>query len=406
MTNELLISEIDKVAGENPAVAQWISASIGSVVNMMSGNSMHAGVTVAQYGAKWNEYHNDPNIRRVLLNIHENGDIVTLADGSKLNLKTMKDGALYVLKIRDSNDNVVYLAIDNKLKVFDLKADGDIGHINKTIPLTSDSVGESFKTTRYTKIELTSGDNRGNVVRNPDTKEAVVNTIYVYDYDGTLDEIANSSDDKQSTFSSFMSKSKNLLSYFLNSMKQSTGSMQSELSYDNLKAYYMYNVGAPVSWRDDNGSYYVNGYPLQEDIISWRDTLKAQAQSIKNNPEAVLFAGRGGDGTVRTPALIDITKVDLSQLPKKHQEAFKIYEEQNWMSKKVPTGINNKANRNGNVFHNADNLLPNKYDGYYREYYVMPKGHDGSKHQYRFVVGGMGEIYYTDNHYNSFVRLK
>ena len=84
----------------------------------------------------------------------------------------------------------------------------------------------------------------------------------------------------------------------------------------------------------------------------------------------------------------------------------KIYEEQNWMSKKVPTGINNKANRNGNVFHNADNLLPNKYDGYYREYYVMPKGHDGSKHQYRFVVGGMGEIYYTDNHYNSFVRLK
>lgn len=53
-TNEALIGEIQKIAKDNPAVAQWLSASIGAVVNAGMGNSAVTGAAVAQYGTKWN----------------------------------------------------------------------------------------------------------------------------------------------------------------------------------------------------------------------------------------------------------------------------------------------------------------------------------------------------------------
>ena len=55
MTNEMLISEINKVAKHNPAVAQWLSATVGSVVNKVSGDSTNSGAATASYGTKWND---------------------------------------------------------------------------------------------------------------------------------------------------------------------------------------------------------------------------------------------------------------------------------------------------------------------------------------------------------------
>ena len=55
MTNEMLISEINKVAKHDPAVAQWLSAAVGGVVNKVDGKSSDSGAAVASYGTKWNE---------------------------------------------------------------------------------------------------------------------------------------------------------------------------------------------------------------------------------------------------------------------------------------------------------------------------------------------------------------
>ena len=55
MTNEMLISEINKVAKHDPAVAQWLSAAVGGVVNKASGENVNAGSAVASYATKWNE---------------------------------------------------------------------------------------------------------------------------------------------------------------------------------------------------------------------------------------------------------------------------------------------------------------------------------------------------------------
>ena len=55
MTNEMLISEINKVAKHDPAVAQWLSAAVGGVVNKASGENANAGSAAASYATKWNE---------------------------------------------------------------------------------------------------------------------------------------------------------------------------------------------------------------------------------------------------------------------------------------------------------------------------------------------------------------
>ena len=55
MTNEMLISEINKVAKHEPAVAQWLSAAVGGVVNKVSGDPVNTGAAVASYATKWND---------------------------------------------------------------------------------------------------------------------------------------------------------------------------------------------------------------------------------------------------------------------------------------------------------------------------------------------------------------
>ncbi|WP_333775196.1 ribonuclease domain-containing protein [Streptomyces sp. IBSBF 3136] len=57
--------------------------------------------------------------------------------------------------------------------------------------------------------------------------------------------------------------------------------------------------------------------------------------------------------------------------------------------------------RDGIVFGNLERLLPQHARGYYHEYTVpTPGAHDRGAR--RLVTGRGGEIYYTDDHYNSF----
>jgi len=57
--------------------------------------------------------------------------------------------------------------------------------------------------------------------------------------------------------------------------------------------------------------------------------------------------------------------------------------------------------RDGITFQNREGYLPDHPRGYYREYTVITPGlsHRGAK---RIVAGREGELYYTDDHYESF----
>lgn len=60
--------------------------------------------------------------------------------------------------------------------------------------------------------------------------------------------------------------------------------------------------------------------------------------------------------------------------------------------------------KDGAVFQNREGLLPKNPRGYYREYTVITPG-EGDRGARRIVAGQNGELYYTDDHYDSFKRV-
>ena len=61
--------------------------------------------------------------------------------------------------------------------------------------------------------------------------------------------------------------------------------------------------------------------------------------------------------------------------------------------------------RDGATFGNFEKRLPVKGRGYYQEYTVRTPG-ASNRGARRIVAGKGGELYYTDDHYQSFKRIK
>jgi RHS repeat-associated protein len=62
--------------------------------------------------------------------------------------------------------------------------------------------------------------------------------------------------------------------------------------------------------------------------------------------------------------------------------------------------------RDGIPFQNREGLLPGQGPGYYTEYTVEPAAGGAGRGAERLVLGKGGEVYYTPNHYGSFVRVQ
>ena len=61
--------------------------------------------------------------------------------------------------------------------------------------------------------------------------------------------------------------------------------------------------------------------------------------------------------------------------------------------------------KDGAVFGNREGHLPKQKRGYYREYTVKTPG-SRTRGARRIVKGAGGELFYTDDHYNSFKRIR
>ena len=61
--------------------------------------------------------------------------------------------------------------------------------------------------------------------------------------------------------------------------------------------------------------------------------------------------------------------------------------------------------KDGSTFGNRERLLPARSRGYYREYTVPTPG-ARDRGARRIVAGAPGEYYYSDDHYNSFRRIR
>jgi RHS repeat-associated protein len=65
----------------------------------------------------------------------------------------------------------------------------------------------------------------------------------------------------------------------------------------------------------------------------------------------------------------------------------------------------NQFVHDGIEFKNAEGLLPKQAKGYYNEWVIPTQGVKGAGSQ-RLITGRAGEVYYTPDHYSSFVRVR
>ena len=61
--------------------------------------------------------------------------------------------------------------------------------------------------------------------------------------------------------------------------------------------------------------------------------------------------------------------------------------------------------KDGAVFGNREGILPKTKRGYYREYTVKTPG-ERTRGARRIIAGHGGELFYTDDHYNHFSRIR
>ena len=104
------------------------------------------------------------------------------------------------------------------------------------------------------------------------------------------------------------------------------------------------------------------------------------------------LASSGPVASRDAPAISEIAAADL---PREARETLKL------IGQNGPFPYE----RDGTVFGNFEKRLPARERGYYREYTVRTPGvkHRGAR---RVVAGKGGERYYTEDHYQSFKRVR
>jgi ribonuclease T1 len=90
-----------------------------------------------------------------------------------------------------------------------------------------------------------------------------------------------------------------------------------------------------------------------------------------------------------------LPQIEFGRLPPQAQETIRLIER----------GGPFPYDRDGVTFGNRERLLPIRADGYYREYTVITPG-SPDRGARRIVAGREGELYYTDDHYESFRRVR
>ena len=106
------------------------------------------------------------------------------------------------------------------------------------------------------------------------------------------------------------------------------------------------------------------------------------------------IAGRAGPETATDPES-GLTWIAVAALPAEGRETLEL----------IDAGGPFPYERDGVVFQNREGILPDESRGYYHEYTVPTPGSD-DRGARRIVTGSGGELYYTDDHYETFRRIR
>jgi len=122
--------------------------------------------------------------------------------------------------------------------------------------------------------------------------------------------------------------------------------------------------------------------------------VKAVTRAIAAILLGLLFAAPAALARSETPAEAALAEIAAAELPGEARQTISL----------IRKGGPFHFLRDGVVFGNFEKRLPTRARGYYREYTVRTPGarERGAR---RIVAGKGGELYYTDDHYNSFRRI-
>ncbi|MCO5120244.1 MAG: ribonuclease [Burkholderiaceae bacterium] len=117
---------------------------------------------------------------------------------------------------------------------------------------------------------------------------------------------------------------------------------------------------------------------------------------------AFVGLGRGPfapDEPIRESVVSGIGEIDAARLPPEARDVLRLIRQDGPFP----------YSKDGSVFGNREGLLPQQPPGYYAEYTVPTPG-ARDRGARRIVAGGrprgMGDNYYTDDHYRSFRRIR
>lgn len=100
---------------------------------------------------------------------------------------------------------------------------------------------------------------------------------------------------------------------------------------------------------------------------------------------------RGGMPATQVASKSGLPVIFYQDLPKQAKETIQL----------IDQGGPFPFSRDGITFQNREQLLPKKPNGYYSEYTVITPG-SSDRGARRIIAGENGELYYTDDHYESF----
>lgn len=109
----------------------------------------------------------------------------------------------------------------------------------------------------------------------------------------------------------------------------------------------------------------------------------------------LMFQLAAASALAREPSRTSSNEVTLADLPKEGRQTLVT----------IKQGGPFPYKRDGTIFGNFERRLPMKDRGYYREYTVPTPGSRGRGAR-RIVVGRGDEYYYTDDHYQTFQRIR
>ena len=109
----------------------------------------------------------------------------------------------------------------------------------------------------------------------------------------------------------------------------------------------------------------------------------------------LIFQLAHAPAVAREPQKTTPNEVTLADLPKEGRETLAT----------IKRGGPFPHKQDGAIFGNFERRLPEKNRGYYREYTVPTPG-SRNRGARRIIVGRGGEYYYTDDHYQSFQRVR